>query len=162
MFSIDVSGREPIYIQIEKSIIKFINLGIYEENSPLPSVRSLAMELGINPNTVSKAYRDLEQQGVIYTIAGKGVFVNKTELESVQRQSVDGIYLFQSISSVAYNGMSQILHMYTNLVLASRFQNQFYKREAVGTFYSTIMSNRLFSAIVRRTGIYVKFAVGKP
>ena len=81
MFSIDVSGREPIYIQIEKSIIKFINLGIYEENSPLPSVRSLAMELGINPNTVSKAYRDLEQQGVIYTIAGKGVFVNKTELE---------------------------------------------------------------------------------
>ena len=86
----------------------------------------------------------------------------ETELESVQRQSVDGIYLFQSISSVAYNGMSQILHMYTNLVLASRFQNQFYKREAVGTFYSTIMSNRLFSAIVRRTGIYVKFAVGKP
>ena len=54
MFSIDVSGREPIYIQIEKSIIKFINLGIYEENSPLPSVRSLAMELGITQTPFQK------------------------------------------------------------------------------------------------------------
>ncbi len=86
MFSIDVSGREPIYVQIEKAIIKFINLGVYEENSPLPSVRSLATELGINPNTVSKAYKDLEQQGVIYTVAGKGVFVNKTELEGVHEK----------------------------------------------------------------------------
>lgn len=101
MFSIDVSGREPIYIQIEKSIIKFINLGVYEENSPLPSVRSLAMELGINPNTVSKAYRDLEQQGVIYTIAGKGVFVNKTELESVHEKIASQIKAVVSDAKMA-------------------------------------------------------------
>lgn len=101
MFSIDVSGREPIYIQIEKSIIKFINLGVYEENSPLPSVRSLAMELGINPNTVSKAYRDLEQQGVIYTIAGKGVFVSKTELESVHEKIASQIKAVVSDAKMA-------------------------------------------------------------
>ncbi len=101
MFSIDVSGRVPIYVQIEKSIIKYINLGIYEENSPLPSVRSLAMELGINPNTVSKAYKELEQQGVIYTVAGKGVFVSKTNLESVHEKFGDQIRTVVSDAKMA-------------------------------------------------------------
>ena len=89
MFSIDVSGRVPIYVQIEKSIIKYINLGIYEENSPLPSVRSLAMELGINPNTV------------IYTVAGKGVFVSKTNLESVHEKFGDQIRTVVSDAKMA-------------------------------------------------------------
>ena len=75
MFSIDMRSREPIHTQLEKSIVKYINLGVYEKDSALPSVRALACELGINPNTVSKAYKNLEQQGVIYTVAGKGVFV---------------------------------------------------------------------------------------
>ena len=101
MFSVDVSGRVPIYVQIEKSIIKYINLGIYEENSPLPSVRSLAMELGINPNTVSKAYKELEQQGVIYTVAGKGVFVSKTNLESVHEKFGDQIRTVVSDAKMA-------------------------------------------------------------
>lgn len=76
MFSLDVGSREPIYAQLEKNIVKYINLGIYEKDSMLPSVRSLACELGINPNTVSKAYKNLEEKGVIYTVAGKGVFVS--------------------------------------------------------------------------------------
>ena len=59
MFSVSVSNREPIYTQLEKNIIRYINLGVYEKNSMLPSVRALACELGINPNTVSKAYKNL-------------------------------------------------------------------------------------------------------
>lgn len=79
MFSLDVKSKDPIYTQLEKNIVKYINLGIYEKNSMLPSVRALACELGINPNTVSKAYKNLEAKGAIYTVAGKGVFVKGTE-----------------------------------------------------------------------------------
>lgn len=87
MFSLDSRSREPIYVQLEKEIIKYINLGVYEADSPLPSVRALATELSINPNTVSKAYKNLEQHGVIYTSPGKGVFVNKTDLSVIHREA---------------------------------------------------------------------------
>ena len=87
MFSLDSRSREPIYVQLEKEIVKYINLGVYEADSPLPSVRARATELSINPNTVSKAYKNLEQHGVIYTSPGKGVFVNKTDLSVIHRET---------------------------------------------------------------------------
>lgn len=83
MLTIDTRSREPIYSQLEKQIIKLINLGVYEDDSMLPSVRTLALELGVNPNTVARAYKSLEQKGVIYTIAGKGVFVSARELGKI-------------------------------------------------------------------------------
>lgn len=92
MFSLDVKSKDPIYIQLEKNIVRYINLGIYEKNSMLPSVRALACELGINPNTVSKAYKNLEAKGVIYTVAGKGVFVQSTEsLKTFNKIAADEI-----------------------------------------------------------------------
>ena len=91
MFSLDSRSREPIYVQLEKAVVNpdpifdfFIHLGVFEADSPLPSVRALATQLSINPNTVSKAYKNLEQHGVIYTVAGKGVFVNKTDLSAIR------------------------------------------------------------------------------
>ena len=87
LFTLDQRSREPIYLQLEKEIVKFINLGVYEADSPLPSVRVLAAQLSINPNTVSKAYKDLEQHGIIYTVAGKGVFVSETDLSTVQHEA---------------------------------------------------------------------------
>lgn len=83
MITIDTRSRDPIHIQIEKQIVKLINLGVYEEDSLLPSVRSMALELGINPNTVAKAYKALEQAGIIYTVAGKGAFVSTQELDNI-------------------------------------------------------------------------------
>lgn len=62
--------------------------GIYEIDSPLPSVRSMACELGINPNTVAKAYKGLEQQGVIYTVTGKGIFVNSTDMTKIHKLAI--------------------------------------------------------------------------
>lgn len=85
MITLDTRSREPIYAQIEKQIVKLINLGVYEVDSPLPSVRSVAYDLGINPNTVAKAYKNLEQNGVIYTVSGKGVFVNSNELTGIHK-----------------------------------------------------------------------------
>ena len=92
LFSIDIKSREPIYTQLEKNIVRYINLGVYEKDSMLPSVRALATELGINPNTVSKAYKKMEADGVIYTIAGKGVFVKgDSSLVNVQKQIAENI-----------------------------------------------------------------------
>lgn len=91
MISIDTRSRVPIYTQLEKQIIKLINLGVYETDSPLPSVRSMACELGINPNTVAKAYKELEQQGVIYTVTGKGLFVSSSDLSSVHKLTIKAV-----------------------------------------------------------------------
>ncbi|MCM1115710.1 MAG: GntR family transcriptional regulator [Clostridium sp.] len=91
MLTLDTRSREPIYSQLEKQIIKLINLGVYEQDSPLPSVRSIACELGINPNTVARAYKDLEKNGVIYTVAGKGVFVCSTEMTGIQNMAMEAV-----------------------------------------------------------------------
>ena len=92
MFSVSVSNREPIYTKLKKNIIRYINLGVYEKNSMLPSVRALACELGINPNTVSKAYKNLEANGVVYTVAGKGVFVKgDSMLTNIHKMAADEI-----------------------------------------------------------------------
>ncbi len=91
MINIDVRSREPIYSQLEKQIVKLINLGIYEKDSMLPSVRSMACELGINPNTVAKAYKNLEQAGAVYTVAGKGVFVSSNELDEIHKIAIDTV-----------------------------------------------------------------------
>lgn len=96
MIKIDTRSREPIYIQLEKQIIKLINLGVYDINSPLPSVRSMACELGVNPNTVAKAYRELEQQQVIYTVVGKGVYVsvnNTDRIKSLTKEQLKSVLL---------------------------------------------------------------------
>ena len=85
MINIDTRSREPIYLQLEEQIIKLINLGDYDINTPLPSVRSMACEIGVNPNTVAKAYKELEQQQVIYTVVGKGVYVSANNTDQIKR-----------------------------------------------------------------------------
>lgn len=75
MIKLDYRSRIPIYRQLEESIMELIVLGIYEKDMQLPSVRALGVELGINPNTIQKAYQELESMGVIYSITGKGSFI---------------------------------------------------------------------------------------
>lgn len=75
MIKLDYRSRTPIYRQLEESIMELIVLGVYETDIQLPSVRTLGVELGINPNTIQKAYQELEAMGVTYSVAGKGSFV---------------------------------------------------------------------------------------
>ena len=75
MFNIDLQSRTPIYEQLYKKIVELIIKQILKANDQLPSVRILAKDLGVNPNTVSKAYQQLEHDGVIYSLAGRGSFV---------------------------------------------------------------------------------------
>lgn len=76
MIVIDYQDRRPIYEQIVERFEKLILKGALEADSQMPSVRQMAAELSINPNTIQKAYAILEQEGYIYPVKGKGNFVN--------------------------------------------------------------------------------------
>ncbi|MBQ4531498.1 MAG: GntR family transcriptional regulator [Lachnospiraceae bacterium] len=79
MIIIDYKDRRPIYEQIIERFQDLIVKGILKPDSQLPSVRNLAMELSINPNTIQRAYAELERQGYIYSIKGRGSFVSFNE-----------------------------------------------------------------------------------
>lgn len=86
MIVIDYQNRKPIYEQVVERFQMLIVKGILEADMQMPSVRALATELSINPNTIQKAYTILEQQGYIYPVRGKGNFVsgNQTLIEKKQ------------------------------------------------------------------------------
>jgi GntR family transcriptional regulator len=75
MFQLDFMDRRPLFEQIKEKIKTLIIRGIWKENERIPSVRELAQLLTINPNTIQKAYKDLELEGFIYSIRAKGSFV---------------------------------------------------------------------------------------
>lgn len=75
MISIDYQSKLPLYEQIVRRFQTLILSGALPPGSQMPSVRSLAMELSINPNTIQKAFSTLEQEGYIYSVKGKGNFV---------------------------------------------------------------------------------------
>ncbi len=74
-FRIDNASDRPVYQQIIDQIKRDIALGRLNKNERLPTVRQLAGQIAINPNTIAKAYRQLEQEGIIVTKAGAGAFV---------------------------------------------------------------------------------------
>lgn len=94
MIVIDYQNRKPIYEQIVERFQMLIVRGVLEADAQMPSVRSLATELSINPNTIQKAYTILEQQGYIYPIKGRGNFVSgsrnlvEQKKENLDRKSV--------------------------------------------------------------------------
>lgn len=78
MIIIDPVSRTPIFEQIKEQIINLINTGELKTDDRLPSIRQLASELDLNVNTVKRAFQELEEQQVTYSIPGKGIFVSKT------------------------------------------------------------------------------------
>lgn len=76
MISIDKQSRTPVYEQLVDAFEKEIILGIRQPDSIIPSVRALSVELGINPNTVQKAYLELERRNITYSVPGVGRFVS--------------------------------------------------------------------------------------
>lgn len=85
MFDIDLMSRTPIYEQLYNKIIELIIKGVLTENSQLPSIRALAKELGVNPNTVVKAYNQLEHDGIIYSLTGRGNFIAQVTDSTIKK-----------------------------------------------------------------------------
>ena len=90
---LDYHSRTPIYEQIKEQIVLDINRGVLKKDDQLPSLRQLSAQLGININTVKRALSELEAQGVIYSVAGKGIFISG----NAESQN---IYLEQSLDAV--------------------------------------------------------------
>jgi GntR family transcriptional regulator len=88
--NIDPSSGLPIYIQIAQQIKTAVAMGRLQPEEPLPSVRQLAVDLAVNPNTVARAYLDLEIEGVIYKRQGAGTFVSGqgVEMSKAERRRV--------------------------------------------------------------------------
>ncbi|MBQ8552129.1 MAG: GntR family transcriptional regulator [Clostridia bacterium] len=88
VINVDTRDRKPIYEQLIDNIKSLVLHGILKPGEQLPGVRTLAVELAINPNTIQKSYAELERQGIIYTLQGRGSFVsdNVGELSRLQRE----------------------------------------------------------------------------
>ena len=100
---IDYQDSRPIYEQIVESFKIQIFKGILQADEQMPSVRSLAMELSTNPNTVQRAYTELERQGFIYTVKGRGNFVKGDDsLKDNKKQEVidEIVELFVEANSI--------------------------------------------------------------
>ncbi|MDO4301448.1 MAG: GntR family transcriptional regulator [Clostridia bacterium] len=76
MFKIDLKSNLPIYEQIINQINECILKGYFKSGDALPSVRKLSIMLDVNPNTIAKAYTELERRGIIVTVRGKGTFIS--------------------------------------------------------------------------------------
>ncbi|MCR5293837.1 MAG: GntR family transcriptional regulator [Lachnospiraceae bacterium] len=87
MITIDVKDRRPIYEQIVERVERLIASGVLAAEEQLPSVRQMALELAINPNTIQKAYAILEMKGFIYTVKGRGSFVSG-DLTAVEKKKL--------------------------------------------------------------------------
>ena len=101
MFTVNFSSRTPVYQQLYDDVVRLASLGVLKSHTKLPPVRTLATELGINPNTVQKAYKMLELDGYIYSTVGRGSFVsdklNQNEAEKIRvkkdlRESMNQAY----------------------------------------------------------------------
>ncbi|MCD8016725.1 MAG: GntR family transcriptional regulator [Oscillospiraceae bacterium] len=89
MISLNHRDARPIYEQIKGSIRRQIVSGALKPDERLPSVRELAGQLAINPNTIQRAYRELEQEGWIYSMAGRGSFVEENyEIDTARRDEL--------------------------------------------------------------------------
>ena len=91
MFSIDRYSPTPIYEQLIAQFERLILLGLLAPNAALPSVRALSQELSINPNTIQKAYAELERRGLCFTAPGTGRFITLNAAELL-RQEKDGLF----------------------------------------------------------------------
>lgn len=109
MFLIDMQSKVPIFIQIQTQILKFIEAGVLKPGDRLPSVRQLARDNGINPNTVARAYSQLEESGYVYNVPKKGVYVAgrkqgqgaRSELiKTIEKFREDGVTLQQMLDAV--------------------------------------------------------------
>ena len=86
MFQIDSFSRTPVYEQIVNQLEHFILTGILTADTQIPSVRNLSVTLSINPNTIQKAYAELDRNGIIYSVPGRGCFITKEAKEILSNQ----------------------------------------------------------------------------
>lgn len=87
MISLDYRDSRPLYQQVKDNLRRMMLTGLLPPDEKLPSVRSLATQLAINPNTIQRAYSQLETEGYVYTVSGRGTFVCEVREQNRQRRA---------------------------------------------------------------------------
>lgn len=117
MISIDYKNEKPLHEQITQRFKDLVICGVLKPGDQLPSVRDLSVDLTVNPNTVQRAYKSLETEGVIYSVRGKGNFVADTR--EIDNKSLKKLYssLSDLIRELAFYGETpeQILDVVNKL-----------------------------------------------
>lgn len=108
MFQVDVMSRTPVYEQIVEQLEQFVLTGIVAAGDKLPSVRALSMQLAVNPNTIQKAYSELDRRGLIQSVPGRGCFVSEAAAELIsEKKSSQLADLTHLVTELAYAGVSR-------------------------------------------------------
>ena len=105
-FRLDPADARPIYVQIMDEVRRSLVVGSLSPDDPLPSVRQLASELRVNPNTVSQAYRELERQGVVEARRGSGTFVVQSSVNGSQRVALTRDVAVRALRDAHRNGLT--------------------------------------------------------
>lgn len=107
MIFINLQCKAPIYEQIKEQVIFLIQQGVYAPNDQLPSVRALAGELSVNFNTVKRAFAELEREGMVYSIAGKGVYVDSGAVNNKQMLSGALLSVGEAVKTAKAKGVAK-------------------------------------------------------
>ncbi len=106
LVSIDPNDARAIYVQIMDEVRRALVVGTLEEGDALPSVRQLAVDLRINPNTVAQAYRELERDGVVHVKRGQGTFVSAFSVNGKQRRAIAQDVAARALRDAHRNGVA--------------------------------------------------------
>ena len=98
MIVIDKFSRKPIYEQIIEGIERQIVSGLLKELDQLPSIRELSVTLSINPNTIQKAFTELDRAGIIFSTQGRGCFVSENAKEKIRNRTADKLEAFSALA----------------------------------------------------------------
>lgn len=108
MYQIDIMSRVPVYEQIVEQTKKFILAGVLKTGDQLPTVRQLSAQLSLNPNTIQKAVKELDRQGLIYSLAGRGCFISGEAKSILQKEKRNGLEKLEAeIKELALSGIKK-------------------------------------------------------
>lgn len=107
MIIVNGQSRTPIYQQIIEQVLAQIASGLMRQDDPLPGIRTMAKDLGINPNTVVKAYTELERDGFVYSLTGKGYYVSTPKQDHSELTSQKLSEIRKTIEYVKHFGVTE-------------------------------------------------------
>ena len=107
MLSVDYRDARPIYEQVQDGLRRLVVTGALVQGEKLPSVRAMASTLAINPNTIQRAYAQLEAEGFVYSVAGRGSFVAEDGEQNIRRMEELTASLRETIEELRHLGMTE-------------------------------------------------------
>jgi GntR family transcriptional regulator len=109
LLRIDSTNGVPLYLQIAKEVKHSIAVGSLKPGEQVPSVREIALQITVNPNTVAKAYRELEMQGIVQTRRGTGTFVSETTVDvtKIERKRIISELMDKAIDEARHLQMNE-------------------------------------------------------